>query len=268
MDKHIQDFYRSPAENAPTGHFHDVKCLQKDKGLLWKDLKVLAPDLCRGWYELSQLKAVDRVEFSKEYWLAKLPFQPGLASFFEKFFSGIDDVRVYIVQPKFDDPYEAHLVYSLKQNEGFFRGLSGATEKDFHRLQHQFPKIIFPEDFFAFLQIHNGFSKTTDSGILKTSEIKPNYEFLQKLIGSKEGLLKSGDYPIDPKNLIPFYKSFGMPFFQCFYTEWYPRNEMGNVYYSNLTNTISNLSQKGSSTENMAFTTFDRWLMFYLEAIS
>lgn len=268
MDKHIQDFYRHSSDDAPTGHFHEVKCLQKEKGLKWEELKDLAPDLCRGWYELAQLKAADRVEFSKEYWLSKLPFQPGLSKFLDKFFSTIDDVRVYIVQPQFDDPFEAHLVYSLRQNDGFFRGLSGAKEKDFQALQQEFPKIIFPEDFFAFLQIHNGFSKTTDSGILKTSEISENYNYLQKLIGSKEGLLKSGDYPIDPKNLIPFYKSFGMPFFQCFYTEWYPRNEMGNVYYSNVTNTISNLSQKESSVENMAFTTFDKWLMFYLEAIS
>ena len=58
-----------------------------------------------------------------------------------------------------------------------------------------------------------------------------------------------------------------MPFFQCFWLEWYPEDEMGNVYYSGVANTISDLAAKATSAENMAFPTFTDWLMFYLETI-
>lgn len=271
MDKHIHDFYRCCSDDTPIGHFHAVISLHENKHenkASWEELHRKCPKLCRGWFELAALPPADRIEFTKEFWASQLPFQPGMAVLLEKFFSSIDDIRVFIVQAKFDDPFEAHLVYSLKEGNGFFRGCCPANESDLTLLKQDFPDIIFPEEYLAFLKIHNGFSKTTDSGILKTSEVKENYNYLQSLIASKEEVLKSGNDAIDPLHLIPFYKSFDMPFFQCFYSDWYPRTEMGNVYYSSETNTISDLSHKESSTENMAFTTFAKWLMFYLEAVS
>ena len=73
---------------------------------------------------------------------------------------------------------------------------------------------------------------------------------------------------INPHSLIPFYESFGMPFYQCFYKDWYPETEMGNIYYSGNTNTISDVKNKDPSSEAMAFSTFSDWLIFYLETIS
>lgn len=268
MDRHIQDFYRKCSDDTPAGHFHSVICLRKEKGTSFESLVEKCPTLCRGWYELDRLSAADRIEFTKEFWISKLPFQPRMDVFLEKFFSRIDDISTYLVQSKFDDPYEPHLVYSLKEGNGFFRGHSGATEGSLLALKQAFPEVIFPEEYLAFLQIHNGFCKTTDSGIIKLEEVKPTYDYLQKLIASKEEVIKAGAEVINPLKLIPFYMSFGMPFFQCFYTEWYPKSEMGNVYYSGSTNSISNLRAiKKSSDENMAFTTFANWLMFYLEAL-
>jgi hypothetical protein len=58
-----------------------------------------------------------------------------------------------------------------------------------------------------------------------------------------------------------------MPFYQCFWAEWYPEQEMGNVYYSGESKTISDVFGSFSSSETMAFTTFTDWLMFYLERI-
>jgi hypothetical protein len=58
-----------------------------------------------------------------------------------------------------------------------------------------------------------------------------------------------------------------MPFFQCFWGEWYPEREMGNVYYSGFTRSISDYTQFGVGVETMAFETFTDWLMFYLETI-
>lgn len=266
MDQYIHDFYKQYQDDTATGRFHEVILLQQDNKYPWEQLQVKCPDLCRGWFELASLSKEDRIEFTKEFWISKLPFQPGMAGYLDTFFSRIEDIYVYIVQSKFDDPIEAHLVYSLKGGNGFFRGNSPAKESDLTALKAHFNKCIFPEEYLAFLQIHNGFSKTTDSGILSAAEVENNFIFLQGLIGSKETVLKSGDKNVDPLNLIPFYKSFNLPFFQCFYTEWFPRDEMGNVYYSSDANIISDLSQRASA-DNMAFTTFSRWLVFYLEAI-
>lgn len=266
MDRHIRNFYRECSDDTPRGHFHSVIDIKKEKNYLWAELVEKCSNLCKGWFELAQLSTQDRIDFTREFWLSKLPFHPGMALFLDKFFSRIDDITPYLVQPASDAPFEAHLVYSLKKGNGFFRGLSPAQEPDLQLLKQQFTGVIFPEEYLAFLQIHNGFCKTTDSGILKAEQVKETYTFLQNLIASKEGIIKSGKKPIDPVKLIPFYQSFGMPFFQCFYTEWYPNNEMGNVYYSHVTNGISNLLEK-SSVQNLAFTTFANWLMFYLEEL-
>jgi hypothetical protein len=73
--------------------------------------------------------------------------------------------------------------------------------------------------------------------------------------------------PVNPKSVIPFYESFGIPFYQCFWGEWYPQQEMGNVYFSHTTKTISDVGGTDSSAESMAFQTFVEWLMFYLERV-
>jgi hypothetical protein len=71
-----------------------------------------------------------------------------------------------------------------------------------------------------------------------------------------------------PKSLIPFYESFGQPFFQCFWGDWYPDQEMGNVYYSNATKKILVSNKKDDCLETMAFETFTDWLVFYLEKLN
>jgi hypothetical protein len=84
----------------------------------------------------------------------------------------------------------------------------------------------------------------------------------------EEEVIKTSDgIEVDPKTLIPFYESFGMPFFQCFWTEWYPEEEMGNVYYSGVSKKILVAEDERPSEENMAFPTFLDWLMFYLERV-
>jgi hypothetical protein len=268
MDPYVSEYYRKPSEGLPNGHFHEVIPLHEEKGWQWKELNEKAPDLPRGWFELAQLSSQDRVEFVKDYWLTKLPFNPRLEPFLENFFKGLDDIGIFVVQPKFDDPFCAHMIYSLKKGTGFFRGFSPADENQILKLKQAFSGIIFPEDYLAFLQIHNGFSKTTDqTGIFSANTMRASYERFQLFVEGRDTELCSGKTPIDPKDLIPFYESFGMPFFQCFWTEWYPEEEMGNVYYSSSMNAISCLAPNDASVENMSFATFSDWLMFYLETI-
>lgn len=82
-----------------------------------------------------------------------------------------------------------------------------------------------------------------------------------------EPLLTAEGSEVNPKHLIPFYESFGFPCYQCFWADWYPDQEMGNIYYSGLTHTISANRDETVGTENMSFPTFLDWLMFYLETI-
>lgn len=267
MDPYVSEYYRKPTSEIPNSHFHQVFVLH-DEDWGWEDLKDKVVELPRGWFELAQLPAQDRIEFIKDFWLTKMPFNPRLEPFLENFFRGIDDVGIFIVQRKLNDPFEVHMIYSLKNGKGFFRGFPPADESKILKLKQEFSGIIFPEDYLVFLQIHNGFSKTTDqTGIFCSETMRGAFERFQQFIEKQDGTLLSGKKAVDPKDLIPFYESFGMPFFQCFWTEWYPEEEMGNVYYSSATNAISCIAANDTSTENMAFATFSDWLMFYLETI-
>lgn len=266
MDHHLKEFYHQSSDATPRGNFHSVIALHQSKDISWEDIKAKVPTLSRGWYELSHLDSSDRIEFSRDFWLTKLPYRQGFDEFINKFFASLDDIGIFITQKKFDDPYVANLVYSIKGDGGFFCGYPPVTDKGLSDLQYFFPETIFPVDYVAFLQIHNGFCKTTDStGIIKVEDLPQTYLDLQR--EQPEAIMTTKGTQVDPKTLVPFYESFGMPFYQCFWSDWYPEGEMGNVYYSRKGKTISDIYTGTSSTETMAFPTFTDWLMFYLEKL-
>lgn len=265
MDYHIKEYYSQASGDSPHG-FHKVISLDESPHISWEDAKLLVPNLCKGWYELSSLNPKDRVEFVCDYWLTKMPYHHKFSDFLINFFKSLDDICVFVIQRKFDDPYEANIVYSLKEDAGFFRGSLPASTEQIENLQKAFPQLILPPDYIDFLQIHNGFCKTTDStGIIPAQQVPETCKKFQAVLESEEVLTTNRGVEVNPKSLIPFYESFGMPFFQCFWAEWYPEQEMGNVYYSGLTRTISDVEGKDPSSEGMAFPTFTDWLMFYME---
>jgi hypothetical protein len=268
MDHHIKDYYREFCDDTPRGNFHKVLPIDENSDLNWSDVQQLVPHLCKGWYELSKLNSKDRIDFVRDFWRSKLPYHPSLDEFLIKFFDSLDDILFFLIQQKFDDAYEANLVYSLKNDDGFFRGLPAATDEDVSYLKQTFTEFTFPYDYTAFLQIHNGFSKATDTtGIIPIKQLPTAYLDFQTLVLEEDVLATKQGVAIDPKKILPFYESFGMPFYQCFWADWYPENEMGNVYYSDLTKTISDVNCKDPSSDSMAFPTFLDWLMFYLERI-
>ncbi len=268
MDRHIKEYYHLFSDETPQGNFHEVIALHEKKEINWKELSKKVPKIIRGWYELAHLSTEDRINFTHDFWVSKLPYRMGLTEFLDRFFHSLDEIGIYITEKKFADPYEVHLVYSLKGDNGFYRGELPILDEEQQQLQKTFPEQTFPADYLAFLQIHNGFCKTTDStGIIPSTSVLKTYEFLQLRMEKCGPLLNSRGDAIDPKSLIPFYESFGMPFFQCFLSDWYPENEMGNIYYSGETHTISDIFSKNSSSETMAFPTFTDWLMFYMERI-
>lgn len=268
MDHHLKDYFRQFSDEAPRGNFHSVIPLHQSPKITWEAIHSKVPELCRGWFELAHLNVKDRIDFSHDFWLSKLPYRQGLNESIDRFFASLDDIGIFLTQKKFEDSYETHLVYSIKGDGGFFKGAPPASEKSLDTLQKAFAGYIFPRDYLDFLQIHNGFCKATDcTGITSAENLPESYAGLQKLIQEHEPILTSRNTFVDPKTLIPFYKSFGMPFYQCFWSEWYPAQEMGNVYYSGEAKTISDVFSGASSSEMMAFPTFTDWLMFYLERV-
>lgn len=269
MDRHLKDFFSTGSDEPQRSSFHSVIALHQAPDIDWSSITQMVPDLCKGWYELSRLPSKDRIEFTRDFWQAKLPYREGFSEFLGRFFENLDDVGIYITQKKFDDPYEANMVYSLKDDSGFYRGGSPASEEKLVALQKAFPDFMLPADFLAFLQIHDGFWKTTDAtGIVHSAQMRALYDRFQEMVAKVEILKTPEGAEVDPMTLIPFYESFGMPYLQCFWSEWYPEEEMGNVYYSDQTQTIGCEPGQEPCTEDMAFATFLDWLKFYLERIS
>ncbi|HRD55047.1 MAG TPA: SMI1/KNR4 family protein [Parachlamydiaceae bacterium] len=270
MQHHIKDFYKQSSGGSASGNFHKVIALHQNEALSFEEIHEKVPAMPRGWFELAHLSSSDRIEFTRDFWITKLPYHPMLQEFLIQFFQSVEDIYIFVVQKKWDDSFDAHMVYSLKKEAGFFKGYPPVLEKSILQLQSDFQGVIFPKDYLAFLEIHNGFCKTTDcTGILNTKYIKSSYDKLQADIAKfDKELANTKGTAADPKSLIPFYESFGMPFFQCFFKDWYPEDEMGNVYYSGNSNTISDVKKKDPGSEAMAFATFSDWLLFYLETIS
>lgn len=268
MDYHVKEYFSQFHDETPKGNFHKVIALHENPTYSWESVLQMVPDFCRGWYELSRLKSEDRIEFVCDFWLSKLPYHPKLDVFLTKFFASLDDIGIFILQKTFDGPFEADLVYSLKGDTGFFKGGLPASEKEITDLQKAFSEFILPNDYLAFLQIHNGFCKTTDTtGIVNSGYMPKQSQLFLDMLDQKGTLSTNHGKPVNPKTLIPFYESFGMPFYQCFWDEWYPEQEMGNVYYSGTTNTIFDVESSDTASECMAFPTFLDWLMFYMERI-
>lgn len=268
MDLHAVEYYRAYAEPGPHAHFHKVIALHDDPLMNWSTVQQLAPRICRGWYELAQLSVQDRIEFTRDFWLAKFSYHPNLTELILKFFSSLDDVGIFLTQQRHDDPFIAHLVYSLSDNSGFFHGESPASESEIIHLQKEFPNTILPPDYLTFLQIHNGFAKLTDTGITSSIRMRESYEIFQSmLVEDDEPITTKNGASVNPASLIPFYESFGMPFYQCFWADWYPDQEMGNVYFSADMKQICTCEKKEDCAENLAFQSFIDWLMFYLEKI-
>ncbi len=267
MDSHVKEYFRQFSDETPHGNFHQVIPLHETKKYDWKEIHNMVPSMCKGWFELSRLPSPDRLEFIRDFWFAQLPFTLSMPKVLNSFFHSIDEIGVFITQQRFDDPFEAQLVYSLKGNSGYFHGMSGATDEEIRSLQKLFPDYTLPADYVAFMKIHSGFSKGIDTGIIPTTKMWPAYQQFQNMLSLEEDVTTQSGEIVDPKTLIPFYESFGMPFYQCFWANWYPEEEMGNVYYSGLTKKIPDVKGAIYGEETLAFPTFISWLLFYLELI-
>lgn len=250
---------------------NEMIALHQEETMSWEDAKAKIPDLPRGWYELSRLSGADRIEFSREYWLSQLPYSPHAHKAISKFFENINSVGVFASQRLGTKELQAELSYACQDHQAFYHGfppLDASQVQAFHGPggDNPFPAPL-PEDYLAFLCVHNGFSKSTDTGLIPLHDLQAHYQQLQEFLQTQEPIIIS-DFPMNPKSLIPFYESFGLHAYQCFWSDWYPGPEMGNVYYSGIENCLSDVSDKEKLTDQMAFSNFLDWLLFYLEKIA
>jgi hypothetical protein len=264
MNENMHNFFISDVAER---YFNEVIPLHETSCFEWETLSRKAPLLPRGWFELAHLALEDRIEFTQEYWQSKLPFEcasadveKGICAFFER----LEDIGFFLTQEKKGSVFTPHMVYSFKNGTGFFQGGPPASAATKEILLKRFGKINFPIDYLAFLEIHDGFSKYTDTGIIKSRDMAQVYQRLQHLL-SEEVLIGAGRV-IDQENLIPFYESTILHCYQCFYSDWYPEIDMGNIYFSAHDRSISNYHDYRFE-ENLAFPTFLGWLKFYLEDI-
>lgn len=262
MSGNVSDYY-GDKEN-----FHKFYALHESPELKWEDLQKEIPLLPRGWFELSKLETNDRIEFTYEYWMAKIPFGGERTTEYEhrlnSFFGKIDDIGIFASQSLPKSPFDIHMIYSLKGGEEFFHGAPPANLQAIRALTHKFAHFNLPSDYLQFFEIHDGFSKVTDTGLISTKNLPRVYQHLQQLL-VQDMILTPEGLAINPSFLIPFYESFALHCYQCFYADWYPEEEMGNVFFSEIDLTMSNFSDPNRLEENLAFPTFISWLLFYLE---
>jgi len=264
MNTLVRDFYL--AKDRGEALFHEVMFLT-ERSSSWDEINGISSSLPRGWYELTRLGVEDRIEFVRDFWLNLLPYHPVFHVFLTGFFDRLDDIEVVLTQMGAQSPFVAEMIYSLNDNSTFFRGLPPASESDLNELKRSITAPL-PRDYLAFLHIHNGFGKLSDLGLMRTDLVSGAQQHLIDQFLWGEHSLKMRDHAIDPSSLIPFYESYGLGSYQCFFNEWYPGSEMGNVYLSGIDYTISDYRNRKEWADQRAFPTFLDWLAFYLEGNS
>jgi hypothetical protein len=263
MNSQIRDFFRVDGSHDP--HFKEVRFLSEEPDLCWEDIE--GTGLSRGWFELSRVSMEDRVEFSREFWLSRFSFHPTATKILVEFFDKLDDVAVLVCRQTDEEPWSAELVYSLGDNSCFFRGRPPADEEEIDWAKKQFTQEL-PHDYWTFFHLHNGFGKLTELGLLPLEDLEDARARLISACLKDDKTLRMGEAWLDPHSLFPFYEEYGVGSFQCFNAEWYPGSEMGNVYFSGIETTISDISDRKTWIENLAYPTFLEWLTAFLEGMN
>jgi len=266
MNSLIRQFFT--VNKTDENPFGQVLFLSESRELSWEEVEKKCPELPRGWFELSRLPARDRVEFTRDFWLDRLPYHPSAHPLFYEFFEQLDDVAVILTQTKEEESLSPELVYSLEDNGCFFRGKPPCSDEDLLELKNEI-RIPLPQDYLSFARIHSGFGKLSEMGILPLGEIgSVRRRVLDLIVRSEKRLVNGMGKRVDPGSLIPFYEAFGLDSYQCFYADWYPSNEMGNVYLSGIDYTISDTNKSGIWADSLAFPTFSDWLVYYLQGMN
>ncbi|MCB1109902.1 MAG: hypothetical protein KDK64_02890 [Chlamydiia bacterium] len=228
--------------------------LSKVPKLSWEKAQKTFPRLPKGWFELSRLDSGVRQEFLRDYWINALTYSPQLYAFVDRFFATVEETEIVVSKGG------VFLVYGLKKGRTFFLGGPPLTDQEVGAMVNQVDFPV-PQDFKQFFRIHNGFFKKGDTGIFSSGVL---VEEGQRFRDLNQGL-KMGNQTLTTGSLLPFYRSFGLDVYQCFYQDWYPDGGVGNVLCSLSEGRISDYRIKDRGRDDLAFPTFIEWLMFYME---
>lgn len=241
--------------------YDEVIALHESGSQTLSSLQLLCPSLPKGWFELAQLSFEDRIEFISLTWKKALSMLPHMEDFITAFFGEMEDIGIYLC--KREGEWEARMVYSMGDGENYFQGRPPASDVEIAKVSEllDFP---FPEDYIAFLKIHNGFARDTDIGVFPVQMMRSERQVLQVGIRDEElHLLYRGD-AVDTEALFPFYRSRDLRIYQCFFTKWLVGDVPGNVYCSLSEGYLSDFQNGEESLETLAFPTFLDWISFYV----
>lgn len=227
-----------------------VEFLSKQIDLTWEEGEKKYPRLPKGWFELSRLEQNVRQEFLRDYWVNALIYSPQLYAFVDRFFARVEGTEIVAAKGGI------FLVYGLK--EGLFMGGPPLMDQEIEAFASQVETPL-PQDFRQFYRIHDGFFKGGDTGIFSSGVLVEEF----KRFTSMNESLKLGNQTITTASLLPFYRSFGLDVYQCFYEDWYPDGGMGNVHCRLAEGEVFDYRGEGS----LAFPSFTEWLMFYMEEV-
>lgn len=259
MNIQVKEFYK-------TTQTREVLALHENQDISFAQAYKMAPLLPHGWFELVQLNVVDRIEFISGFWSSIFPYRPYVQDLIDRFFSEVDDIGVYLVKKDVESHFFPHLVYGMKDKENFYRGYPSASKEELKRLNEEL-ELLLPEDYVCFMKIHNGFAKNGDYGLIPLHNIKREMVNLHsKVLNSGSKVLFQGKL-LDPRCLIPFYKSIGDCVFQCFHKQWYPDKEMGNILFSLRDEGDFDYNSYLDQENKPIFPSFLDWLMCYMETL-
>ena len=135
MNKQASEYYQSKKENKDA-IFDEVIALHENAAEIeLSDLQSKSKGFQKGFYELAKLSKKDRIDFTCSFWETTLPYSPKLHEFLTLFFARVDDIGIYFVRKEVDPEFTPHLVYSLSDEETFFRGFPSALPEEVEKLK-------------------------------------------------------------------------------------------------------------------------------------
>lgn len=250
MNNNVLEFYSKSSSEDINHPFYEVIFIG-DEHPSYEEVSKLAPNLPRGWLELSAQDLDVRKDLIKSYWQACLPFFP-----VDTFFNRVDDIGLFLTKKSPDSVFEAELVYSIENNEGFFRGFPFLTDKEVYELSVKFDYIL-PEPFLQFMQIHGSLWSNKGELISPFTLLEEMKAFQSE---HSQEIFVFGEREVHPMNLIPFFKQKSPKGTQCFITVWSLVGEIGNVFFNEEEKKLSSYHphRKGS------YARFSDWLFSFL----
>jgi len=232
------------------GHdfFCDVIAFHETNKHSWEEISKRIPTMPKGWMELCALQREDRIEFTRLFWqqtLEGLTFDcSDYVRRLDLFFARITNIEVFATKTLPNMPYEVQMIYTWGDDEYFFYGAAPARTEAIEQVTRQFGQLLLPADFLSFYCIHDGFCSLLDGGVIPTNHLARRHREFQE------------NCQLDP--LLPFYESTQPDRFQCFFVHNKRQTKMGNVSYCQMDPTVD---------QTELFSTFNEWLLYYLEKL-